>query len=75
MFDIFNIYVIYLMFNCFLYRYIDFIFIMVYDMYGFWEGKIGLYFGLYVFNNDLDKKLNMVNKVLLLFCNVLFWCI
>lgn len=51
MFDIFNIYVIYLMFNCFWYRYIDFIFIMVYDMYGFWEGKIGLYFGLYVFNN------------------------
>lgn len=75
MFDIFNIYVIYLMFNCFWYRYIDFIFIMVYDMYGIWEGKIGLYFGLYVFNNDLDKKLNMVNKVLLLFCNVLFWCI
>lgn len=27
------------MFNCFRYRYIDFIFIMAYDMHGPWEGK------------------------------------
>lgn len=70
--DILNIHVIYLMFNCFRYRYIDFIFIMAYDMHGPWEGKTGLHSGLYASNNDPDKKLNTVNKVLLLLCNVLF---
>ncbi|XP_011427552.3 chitinase-3-like protein 1 [Magallana gigas] len=38
--------------------YIDFIFIMAYDMHGPWEGKTGLHSGLYASNNDPDKKLN-----------------
>lgn len=45
----------------------DFICIMLYDLYGFWELFIGLYIGLEVFDVDVDKILNVVSVLMILF--------
>lgn len=49
------------------FRYMDFICIMLYDLYGFWELFIGLYIGLDVFDVDFDKILNVVSVLMILF--------